>query len=310
MLGRYLLRRVLLMLPVLFGTTFLIFLAVYALPGDPVQAIVGPGQPVSPAVRAAIVEKYQLDAPLIKQYLTYLGRLLQGDFGIDLNGRSVGALIAVSWPVTVTLGLTAWVIGGVVGVVLGTIAGIRAGGVLDTSVLALTTLILGVPYFVLAYVGKVVFAVKLQWLPPSGIGEGWPLSYLLPASVLAIYLIPEVARLTRASVLGNSHAEFVDTAVSKGLKPGTVVLRHVLRNSLIPVVSVLGVSLGYLISSSVLIEGIFNLPGLGFRIFDGIAQHNGATVVGIGTLFVLVFLALNLIVDLLYGVLDPRIRLV
>ena len=117
----------------------------------------------------------------------------------------------------------------------------------------------------LAYVLKVVFAVELGWLPPSGISAGWPTSYLLPAICLAIFLIPEITRLTRASVLGNLNADFVDTAVAKGLGPGTVVVRHVLRNSLLPVVSVLGLSLGYLISGSILIEGIFNMPGLGLR---------------------------------------------
>ena len=309
-LGGYLLRRILYMIPVLFGTTFLIFVSVYALPGDPVQAIAGPGQPVPAAVRAALVAKYHLDDPLFTQYFRYMGRLLSGDFGIDLNQRNVGDVIAASWPVTAKLGLTAWVIGGLIGVTVGTLAGIRAGGFLDTAVLGGTTLILGVPYFVLAYVAKVLFAVKWHLLPPSGIAAGWPRSYILPGAVLAIFLIPEVARLTRASVLGNLRSEFVDTAVAKGMGRGTVVVRHVLRNSLLPVVSALGYSLGYLISGSVLIEGIFNMPGLGFAIFAGINQHNGATVVGIGTLLILVFLVINLIVDLLYGVLDPRIRLV
>lgn len=310
MFGRYLLRRMLYMVPVLLGTTFLIFVAVYALPGDPVQAIAGPGQPVPPAVRAAIVAKYNLDDPLLVQYFQYMGRLVTGDFGIDLNQRDVGAIIAASWPVTVKLALTAWVLGGVIGVAIGTLAGIRAGGFSDAAVLACTTLILGVPYFVLAYIAKVVFAVKLGVLPPSGVADGWPRSYLLPAACLAVFLIPEIARLTRASVLGNRQADFVDTAVAKGLKPSTVVTRHVLRTSMLPVVSVLGFSLGYLISGSILIEGIFNLPGLGFAIYAGINQHNGATVVGIGTLLILVFLLLNLVVDLLYGVLDPRIRFV
>ena len=309
MLWRYVLRRVLYMIPVLLGTTFLIFLAVYALPGDPVQSLVGPGQPVPPVLRAAITEKYGLDDPIIVQYLRYMGRLLTGDFGVDLNQREVGDVIAASWPVSVKLALTAWFIGGVVGVLLGTLAGIRSGGVFDTAVLAGTTLILGVPYFVLAYVLKVVFAVQLGWLPPSGISGGWPTSYLLPAICLAIFLIPEVTRLTRASVLGNLNADFVDTAVAKGLTPRTVVVRHVLRNSLLPVVSVLGVSLGALIGGSILIEGIFNMPGLGYAVFNGIAQHNGAIVVGIGTLMTLVYLILNLIVDVLYGVIDPRIRL-
>lgn len=309
MLWQYILRRIGAMIPVLLGTTFLIFLAVYALPGDPVQAIAGPGQPIPAAVAAAIRAKYHLDDPLILQYLQYMRRLLTGDFGTDLNGQSVGAVIAASWPVTMKLALTAWVAGGVIGVLLGTLSGIRSGGVVDTSTLAVTTILLGVPYFVIAYVAKVVFAVKWGILPPSGVSDGWPRSYILPGAVLAVFLIPEIARLTRASVMDNLSSDFVDTAVAKGLDRSTVVVRHVLRTSLVPVASVLGLSLGYLLSGSVLIEGIFNMPGLGFAIFRGIAQHNGATVVGIGTLMIMVFLVLNLLVDLLYGALDPRIRL-
>ena len=209
--------------------------------------------------------KYHLDDPLLVQYLRYMGRLLTGDFGVDLNQRSVGDVIAASWPVSVKLGADR------VGARRGDrcrarhLAGITAGGVLDTVVLAGTTLILGVPYFVLAYIGKVVFAVKLGILPPSGITDGWPGPTSCSATCLAIFLIPETARLTRASVLGNLRADFVDTAVAKGLGRRTVVVRHVLRNSLLPVVSAFGLSLGYLIGGSILIEGIFNMPGLGYR---------------------------------------------
>jgi peptide/nickel transport system permease protein/oligopeptide transport system permease protein len=310
MLGWYVVRRIGAMIPVLLGTTFIIFLAVYALPGDPVQAIAGPGQPIPEAVAANIRAQYHLDDPLIVQYLQYMKRLLTGDFGTDLNGQSVGQVIATSWPVTAKLALTAWVAGGVIGVLLGTFSGIRSGGTVDTGTLILTTILLGVPYFVMAYVAKVLFAVHWKILPPSGVSDGWPVSYILPAGVLAVFLIPEIARLTRASVMDNLRSDFVDTAVAKGLDRRTVIGRHVLRASLLPVVSSLGLSLGYLLSGAVLIEGIFNMPGLGFAMFRGINQHSGPTVVGIGTLMILIFLVLNLIVDLLYGVLDPRIRLV
>jgi ABC-type dipeptide/oligopeptide/nickel transport system permease component len=308
--GWYILRRIAGMVPVLLGTTFLIFLAVYALPGDPVQAIAGPGQPIPPATAEIIRAQYHLDDPLIVQYLQYMKRLLTGDFGTDLNGQSVGAVISASWPVTLKLALTAWVAAGVIGVALGTFSGIRSGGVIDNGTLVLTTIMLGVPYFVIAYVAKVVFAVKWKVLPPSGVAEGWPLSYILPGAVLAIFLIPEIARLTRASVMDNLRSDFVDTAVAKGLDRRTVVGRHVLRASLLPVVSSLGLSLGYMLSGAVLIEGIFNLPGLGYAMFRGINQHSGPTVVGIGTLMIMLFLLISLAVDVLYGVLDPRIRLV
>lgn len=305
---RYTARRVAQMVPVVLGTTFLLYAAVYALPGDPVQALVGPNQAPSPSFERAINERYHLDEPLLVQYWYYLKGLLQGDLGVDLQGVPVADIAAASWPVTLKLALTTWVIEAVVGILLGTWAAVRSGRLPDLSVLAGTTLILGIPYFVTAYVAQIVLGVKLGWFPVAGIQDGWPMSYLLPASMLALIGIPMAARLTRASVLENLQADFVDTAVAKGLSPRVVVIRHVLRNSLIPVVSLLGLSLGYLLSGTVLIEGIFNLPGLGYQIYQGIRVQNAPVVVGISTLLVIVFLVINLAVDLLYAVLDPRVR--
>jgi ABC-type dipeptide/oligopeptide/nickel transport system permease component len=201
------------------------------------------------------------------------------------------------------------VIEAVVGVALGCLAALKAGRAADLAVLGGSSLVLGVPYFITAYVAQVWLGVKLGWFPVSGVDDGWPLSYLVPAVCLALLGVPEIARLTRASILENLGADFVDTATAKGLGRTRVLLRHVLRTSLIPVVSMLGTNLGYLLSGTILIEGIFNLPGLGYQVFQGVQQHDGPTVVGISTLLVLVFLLVNLVVDLLYGVLDPRIRL-
>lgn len=304
----YLVRRIALMLPVLLGTTFLIFAAVFALPGDPIQAMVGPNQAISPSFAHAMTERYHLDQPLLTQYGYFMLNILKGDLGDDPSGAKITDIIALAWPVTLKLGLTAWAIEIVVGITLGTLAAIKRGRILDTSVLAGTTLILGIPYFVIAYVGQIIFGIKLGWLPVVGIEDGWPRSYILPALMLSLIGIPGTARLTRASVLSNLRADYVDTAIAKGLRPRVVIVKHVLRNSLIPVVSLLGLSLGGFLGGAVLIEGIFNLPGLGYQIFQGIALHNGPVVVGISTLLVLAFLVINLAVDLLYGVLDPRLR--
>lgn len=306
---RYIARRIALMVPVVLGTTFILYAAVYALPGDPVQALVGPNQEPSASFEREITERYHLDQPLVVQYWYYMTGLLRGDLGVDLNGVPVSEITATSWPVTLKLALTTWVIEAVFGVLLGTWAAVRRGRAADMLVLGGTTLILGIPYFVTAYVAQIVLGVKLGWLPVAGTEDGWPISYALPAVMLALIGIPTAARLTRASVLENLDADYVDTAIAKGLSPRVVVARHVLRNSLIPVVSLLGLSLGYLLSGTVLIEGIFNLPGLGYQIFQGIQLHNAPVVVGISTLLVLVFLVVNLVVDILYGVLDPRIRL-
>lgn len=306
----YIARRVLGMVPIVLGATFVIFAAVYALPGDPVRAIAGPTTEISPATRAAITEEYRLDAPLIEQYWYYLTGVFRGDLGTDLQGRPVFDLVSAAWPVTLQLGLTAWAMLAILGVGLGTLAARRRGGVVDWAVLALTTLIVGVPYFVVAYVLQIVVGVELGWLPTSGVRDGWPTSYLLPAACLALFGVPELSRLTRSSIIENRHADFVDTAVGKGLAPRWVLVRHVLRNSLVPVVSVLGLALGFLMSGAILIEGIFSVPGLGYTLYVGIDQNNGPVVVGISTLMIFLFLAINLVVDITVGLLDPRISLV
>jgi oligopeptide transport system permease protein len=308
--GRYVLRRALGMVPLLLGATFVIFAAVYALPGDPIRAIAGPTAEISPATRAALTEEYHLDESLPQQYWYYVTGVVRGDLGVDLRGRPVFDLVEAAWPVTLQLGLTAWALMAVVGVGLGTLAAMRRGGVFDWTVLAATTAIVGVPYFVVAYVLQIVVGVQLGWLPSSGVREGWPTSYLLPACCLALFGVPELARLTRASIIENRHADFVDTAIAKGLRPRVILVRHILRTSLVPVVSVLGLALGFLMSGAILVEGIFNVPGLGFTLFTGIRQQNGPVVVGISTLMVFIFLAINLLVDVVSGLLDPRISLV
>jgi oligopeptide transport system permease protein len=287
-----------------------IFAAVYALPGDPIRAIAGPTAEISPATRAALTEEYHLDEPLVVQYWYYLTGVLRGDLGVDLRGRPVFDLVEAAWPVTLQLGLTAWALMAVVGVGLGTAAAMRRGGGVDWTVLGLTTAIVGVPYFVVAYVLQIVVGVQLGWLPSSGVREGWPTAYLLPALCLMLFGVPELARLTRASIIENREADFVDTAIAKGLAPRVVLVRHILRNSLVPVVSMLGLALGFLMSGAILVEGIFNVPGLGFTLFNGIRQQNGPVVVGISTLMVFIFLAINLLVDIICGLLDPRISLV
>jgi oligopeptide transport system permease protein len=307
-LGKYIVWRLVQTIPILLGTTFVIYVTVYALPGDPIQSLAGPTNPVSPEAAAALREKYHLDDSLLVQYGNYLWGLLHGDFGVDFAGNSVSGIIASSWPVTLKLGLTAWVIESVFGVLLGTFAALRRGRAFDFGVLTTTTLIYGVPYFVIAYVSQIVFGVKLGWFPVSGADEGWPHAYILPAVVLALFGLASVARLTRGSVLENLRADHVETAIAKGLPRRLVISRHVLRNSMIPVVSLLGLGLGGLLGATVLIEGIFNLPGIGYQMFVGIQQHNGPVVVGIGTMIVLIYVLINLAVDITYAVLDPRIR--
>lgn len=295
------------MVPVLIGATLLIYLAVFALPGDPIRTL-GGDKPMPPAVYQALRHHYHLDEPFIVQYGQYLWGLVHGDFGETLNGQPVSGLMKTDWAITVRLAATAWVFELVAGIALGVWAGRRKGGIIDTLVLSGTTLVIAIPVFVLASAAQLIFGVKLGWFPTAGPGDGWPYSYLLPGMVLGSMSLAYIARLTRTSLVENSRADYVRTAVAKGLSRRRVLVRHTLRNSLIPVITFLGVDLGSLMAGTVIVEETFNLQGIGFQIYNSIQIKDGPTVVGIVTVLVLVYLLANLVVDILYGVLDPRIR--
>jgi oligopeptide transport system permease protein len=305
-MGRYVARRLLLTIPVLVGASLLIFAMVFALPGDPIRALAG-DRPVSPAVLAVLTERFNLDQPLHIQYWEYVKGLVQGDLGTDFRGRPVLDTIERTLPVTVRLAIVAVVFEVVIGLVAGVLAGIRRNGFLDNLVLVSTTLIVSVPILVLAFVAQLLFGLELGWFPIAGTRDGW-YSYVLPGLVLASGSVAYVARLTRTSVAENLRADYVRTARAKGLPNRTVIVRHTLRNSLIPVVTFIGADIGTLLGGAIVTETVFNLPGIGREVFDSIRAQEGAVVVGIVTLMVFFFIFFNLVVDVLYAVLDPRIR--
>ncbi|MFC6883172.1 MULTISPECIES: ABC transporter permease [Actinomadura] len=304
---RYVLRRLLQAVPVFIGTTLLIYALVFALPGDPIQALAG-DKPVPENVLNTLRDRYNLNDPLLVQYGKYMWGLFQGDLGENYDGQKVSEMLGGRWGVTAQLALTAWAFELVLGIALGVWAGLRRGRVADTLVLGGTTLLIAVPVFVLGYTAQIVFGLNLKWFPSAGADDGWPLSYLLPGMVLGSLGLSYVARLTRTSLAENLRADYVRTAHAKGLGRARVVGRHALRNSLIPVVTYLGVDFGSLMGGAIVTEGIFNLPGIGQQVFQSIQLKEGPVVVGAVTLLVLIFLLVNLVVDLLYGWLDPRIR--
>ena len=304
----YTLKRLLQVIPVLLGTTFLIFVMVFALPGDPIAALGGGQHFVSESVQAQLRERYHLDDPLPVQYANYLVGIAQGDLGADFNGREVSDIIARSWPTSVLLGGTAWLLQVIVGIPLGVWAALNRGKWPDRVVAIITTLAFAIPVFVLAYTAQIQFGVELGWFPVAGTSAGWPTAYILPAAVLSLMGLAATARLTRSSLIESLSSDYVRTATAKGLSRQRVVVRHALRNSIIPVVTFLGIEFGALMGGAVIVEGIFNLPGLGNEVFKAIGAQNGPVVVGISTLLVLVFLFVNLLVDLLYAVLDPKVR--
>jgi oligopeptide transport system permease protein len=305
-MGRYIARRLLLTVPVLIGATFLIFAMVYALPGDPIRALSG-DRPLSAAVQAQLRQQFNLNDALPVQYGKYLAGVFQGDFGTDFQGRPVWDTITQRFPVTARLAVVAVAFEILIGVVAGVLAGIRRNGYFDNLVLVSTTLVVSIPILVLAFLAQYALGLRLGWFPISGIREGW-YSYLLPGLVLGAGSVAYVARLTRTSMAENLRADYVRTARAKGLTPRTVVVRHTLRNSLIPVVTFIGADVGTLMGGAIVTEGVFNIPGMGRAVFDAVRSQEGPVVVGIVTLLVLVFIFFNLVVDVLYAVLDPRIR--
>ncbi|MFI0486967.1 ABC transporter permease [Actinomadura sp. 9N215] len=304
---QYAVRRLLQAVPVFIGTTLLIYAMVFALPGDPIQALAG-DKPVPENVLQTLRDRYNLNDPLLVQYAKYMWGLVQGDLGENYTGQSVSEMLSGRWTVTAQLAITAWVFELLMGIVLGVWAGLRRGKLADTLVLGGTTLVIAVPVFVIGYVAQLLFGLHWQIFPTAGTDDGWPTSYLLPGIVLGSLGLSYVARLTRTSLAENLRADYVRTAHAKGLSRARVVGRHALRNSLIPVVTYLGVDFGNLMGGAIVTEGIFNLPGIGQQVFQSIQLKEGPVVVGAVTVLVLIFLLVNVVVDLLYGVLDPRIR--
>jgi ABC-type dipeptide/oligopeptide/nickel transport system permease component len=304
--GRYLIRRILQFIPVFFGATFLIFALVFVLPGDPIAAL-GGDKPLSPTVVEELRDRYHLDDPLIQQYAIYVGNIFQGDFGTDFRGRAVTEIMAQRLPVTIRLALLAFAFEVVIGIPAGIIAGVRKGKFFDNLVLISTLVVIAIPIFVLGFMAQIVFGVRLGWFPISGIRSGFS-SYILPALVLGSVSLAYIARLMRTSLVENLRADYVRTATSKGLSRQRVIGVHALRNSMIPVVTFLAVDLGALMGGAIITETIFNLPGLGRAVFEAVQQQEGTVVVGIATFLVIVYMIASLLVDVLYGVLDPRIR--
>ncbi|WP_084099973.1 ABC transporter permease [Demequina sp. NBRC 110051] len=292
---------------VFLGVTFVIYWSVFSLPGDPIQALAGDRQ-LPDSVVAALTEAYMLDEPVGVQYLHFLSGLVHGDLGVDLSGRAIAPQLASRWPVTITLALTAWTIQVVLGLSIGIVSALRHGKTIDRVLLVTTIGASCIPVFVLAIMGQLLFGVRLGWFPVAGTSAGWPLSYILPSLVIAVFGLASVSRLVRSSIIENLGAEYVRTARAKGVGERRVIGLHVMRNSLIPTATYLATDLGFLLGGTVVIEGIFNLPGVGNLLFQAIRTHEAAMVAAISTALIVIFLVTTLLVDVLHTLLDPRIR--
>ncbi|WP_257476822.1 ABC transporter permease [Acidipropionibacterium jensenii] len=302
---KYVIRRLLQMIPVVIGATFILFCLVFALPGDPTAGRCGE-RPCPPAYVAAFRREYHLDQPLIVQYGLYMGKLLRGDLGVNFYGNTVVSELAARYPVTVKLAIIALLVEIFIGITAGVIAGVRNGRFLDYLILVSSLVVISIPIFVIGSLAQLVFGMKLGWFPVTA-GDGSWNQLVLPGFVLGALSVAYVARLTRANLIENQHADYVRTAKAKGLSGLRTVTVHTLRNSLIPVITYIGYDFGALMGGAIVTERIFNVNGIGNFIFRSINQRDGVSVVGAVTCLVLVYLLANLLVDLLYGVLDPRI---
>jgi peptide/nickel transport system permease protein len=332
---RYVVRRLLLLVPILLGLSLLLFFWVRALPGGPAEALLG--ERGTPELVAQYRERYGLDEPIYKQYASYLKTTFaERDLGISIaSHRTVTDEIRERFPATVELALAAMLFAMVLGIPLGFLAAKRYGGFFDQTSLFLSLIGISVPIFVLAIILKYVFAVRLAWLPSVGridlllfdakhptnfyvfdaiITRDWTalkdvLKHLiLPAIALGSIPLAVVARITRAAVLDVQNEDYVRTARAKGVSPGTVDRRHVLRNALLPVTTVVGLQTGLLLSGAILTETVFAYPGMGSWLRDAIFNRDYPVLQG-GILFLAtIFVLVNLLVDVLYAVINPRIR--
>jgi peptide/nickel transport system permease protein len=331
---RFVVRRLLLLIPILFGVSVLLFFWVRALPGSPAESLLG--ERATPALVEAYKERYGLNEPVWRQYVTYMQTTIQDrDLGISsATHREVTDEIRQRFPATVELALAAMLFAVTLGIPLGFIAAKRYGGPLDHGSLFVSLIGISVPIFVLAILLKYIFAVRLAWLPSVGridllIETEHPTNFylldaiivrewatfvdvskhlILPAIALGSIPLAIIARVTRASVLDVQNEDYVRTARAKGLSPGVVDRRHVLRNALLPVTTVIGLQTGLLLSGAILTETVFAFPGMGSWLRDAIFNRDYPVLQG-GILFLaLVFVLINLAVDIVYAFLNPRIR--
>ena len=303
-MGKYIIRRLLQMIPVIIGVTFIIYVAVFAL-GDPTVGRCGE-RACPEGYIAKFRADYNLDEPLIVQYVLYMGNLLQGDLGTNFFGNRVIDELAERWPTTLKLGVMAVIIESVIGITAGVLAGIRRGKFIDNLVTVSTLFLISIPIFVIGSFAQLIFGVRLGWFPVTAT-QGTTYQLILPAFVLASASVAYIARLMRANLGENLRADYVRTAKAKGLTNRRTIGVHTLRNSLIPVVTFIGIDIGALMGGAIVTERIFNINGIGNFLYRSIGQKDGTSVVGTIVCLVLIYLLVNLIVDILYGFLDPRI---
>lgn len=305
MTGKFLLARALTGIFVVFAVATITFFMLRTLPGGPFDT----EKKLPPLIKKNIEAKYKLDQPLWAQYLEYMKSLARGDFGPSYKyvDRSVNEIIRETLPISAQLGIISLALAVFLGTAAGIIAASKQGGAFDFASVLVSTALVSVPSFVVGAVLIYIFSIKLRWLPPALWGH--PENFVLPALTLAAAPAAYLARLMRASMLDTSRALFVRTARAKGLSRFVIITKHVLRNALIPVVTVLGPITAFLVTGSFVVEYIFAIPGIGRFFVLAVSNRDYPLVMGITIVYTIVLVLANLIVDICYARLDPRIKL-
>ena len=301
---RYFAKRIGIMIIALFMIALVTFVIMHSIPGGPFTS----DRKASPEVEAALYAKYNLDAPLVEQFFDYVGGLVQGDFGPSYKypGKTVNDFIYNGFPVSAKLGGITIVFVLLAAIPMGVVAAVKNGKWLDMAVMALATIGVTIPSFIIASLLIYVFSYQLNWLPTYGI-DTWK-GYILPVLALGGYSVSYMARLMRSSLLEVMGQDYIRTARAKGLSEFQVVFRHALRNALIPVITVLGPTIANLMTGSFVIEKIFAIPGLGGYMVNSVTQRDYTTIMGVTIFYATFLMVMIFVVDIFYCLIDPRIK--
>ncbi len=303
--GRHVGRAVIQVVPVLFGISLLVFLIVHVIPGDP--AVIAAGLESSPEVIERIRSELGLDLPLPQQFWRFLSHALQGDLGDSIRtGRPVAQEIAERFPYTLRIALGGIVLATLLGLVVGVTAAVYHNRIWDNLIMVLTLVAVSTPSYWLALMLMLVFSLGLGLVPSIGVGT--PLHYVLPIVTLGTQSAGLIARMTRSTMLEVLRQDYVRTARAKGLVERSVIYKHALRNTLIPIVSLIGLRFGGLLAGTVLVESVFAVPGMGRMIVEAVLNRDFPMIQGAVLVVATVFVLTNLMVDLVYGIIDPRLR--
>jgi len=293
------------MIPIILGVLLIVFTISYFGPGDPVKAILGTGY--TPEAYAAKRIELGLDQPFIVQYVKYIIDLLRGDMGVSYTyGHAVSGEIAARVGITLKIGILSVIVTAALGIPAGILSATHQYSATDNIVTVISLFFAGMPGFWLALVSILLFSLTLRWLPATGL-EHW-YSYILPVLANALPSVANVARMTRSSTLEVIRMDYIRTARAKGLKEGVVIRRHVLKNALVPVVTVVGMQMGFVMAGSVIIESIFSIPGLGSYMMTGINNRDYPVINATVLILAISVCVMNLIVDIAYAYIDPRIK--